>query len=84
MDITTISNLGIGGFAILVMWWMYRSAQEARQKNDDRLDKRDEGMRILESDIRNKFSAQLMENTNAMLEHSKIMHKVVDLLSKLK
>lgn len=83
MDFATIANLGIGGFAILVMWWMYQSAQQARQHNDERLDKRDEAMRILESDIRNKFATQLMENTNAMLEHSKVMRIVVELLSKL-
>lgn len=84
MDFSALSNLGTGAIAIYVMWLMYRSAQDARQRNDERLDKRDEIMRLLEADVRNKFSAQLMENTNSMIEHSKIMQKVVDILYKLK
>lgn len=84
MDFSALSNLGTGAVAIYVMWLMYKSAQEARQRNDERLDKRDDTMRQLESDIRNKFSAQLMENTNSMIEHSKIMNKVVEILYKLK
>jgi len=84
MDVATIANLGIGGFAILVMWWMYQSAQNARQKNDERLDKRDEAMRHLEADIRNKFATQLMENTNAMLEHTKVMEVVLKIMQNFK
>ena len=76
MDISTIANLGIGGFAILVMWWMYQSAATERNEHF-------KAFRELESDIRNKFAAQLMENSNAMLEHSKIMQEVVRLLNKL-
>ncbi len=73
MEIAEVVNLGIGGFAILVMWWMYKSAQEERTKHFD-------AMRALESEIRNKMATQLQENANAMLEHSKIMQTVVELL----
>lgn len=83
MDFAPVVNLGIGGFAILVMWWMYQSARDERKANDERLDVRDNTMRTLEADIRNKFSIQLMENTNAMLEHSKVMKTVIELLNKL-
>jgi hypothetical protein len=76
MDFATIANLGIGGFAILVMWWMYQSSAQERNEHF-------KAFRELESDIRNKFAAQLMENTNAMLEHSKVMRTVMELLSKL-
>lgn len=76
MDVSTISNLGTGGFAILVMWWMYQSAQTERNAHFD-------AFRDLESDIRNKLSGQLMENTNALNEHSKIMGNVLSLLEKL-
>lgn len=84
MDLSALSNLGTGVVAIYVMWLMYKYAQDARQKNDERLDKRDDAMRVLEADIRNRFATQLMENTNSMIEHSKIMQKVVDILYKLK
>lgn len=83
MDLGNVVNLGIGGFAILVMWWMYQSSAHERTKNDERLDKRDLAMRELERDIRDKFSTQLQENTNSMLEHSKVMKTVLDLLAKL-
>jgi hypothetical protein len=55
---------------------MWRSAQDERMKYF-------EAFKELEADIRNKFSAQLMENTNAMLEHSKIMQEVVKLLARI-
>ena len=90
MDVASLSNLGTGAIALYLMWMMYKSAQEARQRNDERLDRRDEHMRNLETDIRNKFSTQLMENTNAMIEytrasveHSKVMQVVIELLTKL-
>jgi tyrosine-protein phosphatase YwqE len=78
MDFATIANLGIGGFAILVMWWMYQSSAAERQRHDDRADKKDAAFRALESDVRNKLAAQLMENTNAMLENTKIMERVLN------
>jgi urease gamma subunit len=76
MDIAQLANLGGTGAAIVVIWWMWRSAQDERMKYF-------EAFKELEADIRNKFSAQLMENTNAMLEHSKIMQEVVKLLNRL-
>lgn len=76
MDFAPIVNLGIGGFAILVMWWMYQSAASERGKNYEQ-------MELLQSDIRNRFSAQLMENTNALMQHSEIMKTVLILLQKI-
>ncbi len=69
------------------MLWMFgqmflKQGDAERTRNEVRLDKRDDAMRLLESDIRNKFSSQLQENTNAMLQHSKIMERVVDVLAK--
>ena len=77
MDFSQITNLGIGGFSILVMWWMYQSAAIERGKNYEQMEQ-------LQSDIRNKLSAQLMENTNALMEHSKIMQTVMFILQKIK
>lgn len=71
MDLNVIGQLGIGGFAILVMWWMYDSSQKERNEHF-------KAFRDLEADIRNKFSAQLMQNTAALLENSKVMQKIVD------
>lgn len=76
MDISPVVNLGIGGFAILVMWWMYQSAASERSENYKQ-------MELLQSDIRNKFSAQLMENTNALNSHTKIMGTVLKLLENI-
>ncbi len=84
MDLSTLSNLGTGAIALYLMWLMYKSAQDARQKNDERLDKRDDAMRTLESDIRNKFSIQLQENSNVLLQHSKIMEHVMEVLRNFK
>lgn len=84
MDFSTIKELGLTGANLVVIWMIYQSAQKERTVNDQRLDKRDETMRLLEHDIRNKFSTQLMENTNTMLQHSKIMERVMDVLSKFK
>jgi hypothetical protein len=75
MDLGIIAQLGVAAFAILVMWWMYDSATKERNEHF-------KAFRELESDIRNKISVQLMENTNAMLEHSKIMETVVHILSR--
>jgi hypothetical protein len=76
MDVSPIVNLGIGGFAIYIMWRMYESSAKERNEHF-------RAFRELESDIRNKFAAQLMENTNAMLEHSKIMATVLKLIDKV-
>ena len=87
MDLASFTQLGTAGAALLVLWFfakmMLTQAVDERQRNDQRLDKRDDMMRQLEGDIRNKFSTQLLENTNSMIEHSKIMNKVVDVLYKL-
>lgn len=51
-------NLGVGGFSILVMWWMY-------QHSAHRIDKRDEVMRALEKEVRSQIMEQLNKNTSA-------------------
>jgi hypothetical protein len=77
MDFGVFTQLGVAGFSLLILWWMYKDFAQ-------RLDARDEAMRTLEHDIRNKFSGQLQENTNAMLQHSRIMERVVQTLSRRK
>lgn len=70
-----VGSLGIGGLAIYILWLMYQSNQKERAEYF-------KAFRELESDIRNKFSTQLQENTNAMLAHSQIMKEVVGFLAK--
>jgi hypothetical protein len=88
MDFATIAQFGPTGLAIVAFYGIYKLFDQERKRNEDRLDARDDAMRKLESDIRNRLSAQLMENTNAMnentvakQENTKIMEKVLTKLS---
>lgn len=76
MDLSQVTNLGIGGLSLMIMWWMYKSAAEERAKNYA-------AMETLQSDIRNKISGQLQENTNALMQHSNIMTNVLELLTSI-
>lgn len=53
-----LSNLGVAGFAILVLWWMYQSSSS-------RLDKAYEDHKALEREVRDKIISQLDRNTVA-------------------
>jgi hypothetical protein len=75
MDISPVVNLGIGGFAILVMWWMYQSA--ARERSDHF-----KSFRELEREVRETVMGQLAKNTEAMAESAKVMERVLTQLSK--
>ncbi len=88
MDFSTIAQFGPTGLAIVAFYGIYKLFDQERKRNEDRLDARDNAMRQLESDIRNRLSAQLMENTNAMnentiakQENTKVMDKVLNKLS---
>lgn len=54
-----VIQLGVAGFAILVMWWMYQSSST-------RLDKAYEDHKALEKEVRDKIMGQLGQNTNAL------------------
>lgn len=82
MDFSTISNLGVAGFSILVMWWMYRSAAAERKENDKRLDERDTQYRTLEKEVRTEISAQLVAATSTIGQNQKVMERVLDKLNK--
>ena len=73
MDFATIAQFGPTGLAIVAFYGIYKLFDQERKRNEDRLDKRDTAMRELESDIRNRLSAQLMENTNALTENTQAM-----------
>lgn len=94
MDLGVYAQLGIAGFAILVMWWMYDSNTKERARhdtemgaerlrNEERIEKKENAYRLLGEDIRNKVSAQLMESTNAMTEHAQVMKAVVQELARI-
>lgn len=53
-----IQSLGVSGFAILVMWWMYQSSSK-------RLDKAYDDHKALEREVRERIMTQLNQNTNA-------------------
>lgn len=80
MDFSTISNLGVAGAAILVMWWMYQSAAAERKRNDDRLDERDVQYRTLEREVRTEISAQLAAATSTIGQNQQVMERVLDKL----
>jgi hypothetical protein len=70
MDFATIAQFGPTGLAIVAFYGIYKLFDQERKRNEDRLDKRDAAMRELESDIRERLSVQLMENTNALEEYT--------------
>lgn len=80
MDFSTISNLGVAGFSILVMWWMYSQAAQERKANDQRLDKRDEQYRALEREVRTEITTQLIASTATNASAQRVMERVLDKL----
>jgi hypothetical protein len=75
MDFATIAQFGPTGLAIVAFYGIYKLFDQERKRNEDRLDAAYNKLSALESDIRNKFAAQLMENTNAMLEVVRFLSK---------
>lgn len=80
MDFSTISNLGVAGAAILVMWKMYESAAKERKANDERLDARDEQYRMLEKEVRTEITTQLIASTTTNAATQRVMERVLDKL----
>ncbi len=74
-------NLGVAGFAILVMWWMYQSAERERQRNDLRLDKRDEKYEKLQEEVRGEIMATLVAATTTNTEAIQVLKLVLDRLN---
>jgi hypothetical protein len=66
MDISAITNLGVAGFAIFVIW--KESDRHAKQ-----LDERDASSRALEREIRDKIMTALGASTHAVAESTKII-----------
>jgi hypothetical protein len=75
-------NLGVAGFAILVMWWMYQAAAAERQRNDERLDARDAKYNVLQENVRGEVMATLIAATSTNKEAVKVMERVLERLSK--
>ena len=65
---------------MLVMWWMYQSAQAERMRNDERMDQKDEAFRSLEREVRTEITTQLVAATSALKDNNKIMERVIDKL----
>lgn len=75
MDVASVVNLGIGGFAILVMWWMYAANRQERKEHFDafvaQVTEREIAFRSLEKEVRDKIMHQLQDN-------SRLFEKVVE------
>lgn len=76
MDAASFLDLGISGFSLLVMWWMYESNRKERKEHFDffvvSLTEREVAFRQLEREVREKMLAQLHENTQVykrVLDH---------------
>lgn len=76
------TSLGVAGFAILIMWWMYQSAAAERARYDERMDKKDEAFRALEKEVRTNISVQLITSTSALQENAKVMERVIDKMNR--
>lgn len=83
MDFSTITNLGVAGFSILVMWWMYQSAANERRAYDQRLDARDDQYRTLEKEVRTEITSQLVAATSTNASAQKVMERVLEKLDKI-
>jgi hypothetical protein len=83
MDFATIAQFGPTGLAIVAFYGIYKLFDQERKRNEDRLDSRDNAMRALETDIRTKLSAQLMENTNAIQENTNTMQQNTAIMAKV-
>jgi hypothetical protein len=82
MDLATIAQFGPTGLAIVTFYGIYKLFDQERKRSEERLDAAYNKMSVLEGDIRNKFAAQLMENTNAIEENTQTMNKVLTSLPK--
>lgn len=81
MDYTPlISNLGVPGLALFIMWWMYDSSVKERKSNDERLDKKDIAFRELEKEVRTEIVTQLIASTQTNTASQKVMERVLDKL----
>ena len=87
------TSLGVAGFAILIMWWMYDASAKERARNDERMDakdalhrqqsdKKDDEFKKLNEQVRSDISVQLAASTSALGNNTKIMERVIDKLNK--
>lgn len=70
-----VTNLGVAGFAILVIWWVYQDSQ-------NRNDAKDEAFRTLEKEVRTEITTQLIASTSALRDNAKIMERVIERISR--
>jgi hypothetical protein len=82
MDFSAIANLGVAGFAILIMWWKDQAQIKKDEVHAKQLDERDRAFRNLEKEVRTQISAQLASSTSALHENSKVMERVLDKLAR--
>jgi hypothetical protein len=81
MDFATIAQFGPTGLAIVAFYGIYKLFDQERKRNEERLDAAYNKLSVLERDIRDKFAAQLQENTNAIEENTNTMQKVLKEMS---
>lgn len=82
MDFAAVANLGVAGFAILVMWWKDQASTKERDMHAKQLDAREQAFHKLENEVRGEISAQLAASTSALRDNAKIMEHVIERLTK--
>lgn len=82
MDISSVANLGVAGFAILIMWWKDQASAKERDAHARQLDAREQAFHKLENEVRTEISAQLASSTAALRDNAKIMEHVIKRLTK--
>lgn len=67
------TQLGTAGFALLLLWWIYKDCSA-------RLDRKDESFRALEKEVRTEITTQLVAATSALKDNTKVMERIIDKL----
>jgi len=73
--LSTVQQLGSTGFALLLLWWIYKDCS-------NRLDKKDQQFAELHEKVRGEITAALIAATSTNREAAKIMERVINYLDK--
>lgn len=86
MDLGIITNLGVSGLAIWIMYQMHLNASKRFKEKDveliQEIDKRDKIFHDYVNKAHSQYAVQVTENNNVMKEVAKVMKEVVSFLDK--
>lgn len=79
--LSVLPNLSIGVVSILGLIYVtlkFLATLDIRaERHEKAMTERETAMRMLESDVRKSLSLQLMQNTNAFQENSKVLERII-------